>query len=256
MFGRTHVILGIFTSATVMVLVPSASNNIYTLAASSAIAAAASVATSQLADIDSVHSMISRKIPSLSFMKSRRFAAYSIVLSLLLVIKTVLVYNQSFTINKYLVLFAVLSFLNSVMVILFKEVFGHRKITHSLLFTCILCAIVIVPFFYGINTRLYMPVSVGLLSGIISHIIYDCMTVRGCPLLAPFSNKNYKFLRLKSGKQDYIGILISFFLLCLAYWTKFMSDDIIKTYQILKEIAIAISQGFVSNTKEMFERVF
>lgn len=60
--------------------------------------------------------------------------------------------------------------------------FGHRSITHSLLGVALLTAVL---GFAPLVTPVPWWVSVGLVLGCLVHIVGDCLTVSGCPLLWP-----------------------------------------------------------------------
>lgn len=69
-----------------------------------------------------------------------------------------------------------------------NKLFGHRGITHSLLFTAIL-GIVTAPW-WAINPLFFG----GILLGYFSHLLADMTTVSGIPLLYP-NKKRYKFFK-------------------------------------------------------------
>ena len=63
---------------------------------------------------------------------------------------------------------------------LIGKIFGHRTITHSILFVFFMYLVVEgIPGIYG------TAIQAGLLSGIISHILLDMLTTRGVAILYP-----------------------------------------------------------------------
>jgi inner membrane protein len=71
--------------------------------------------------------------------------------------------------------------------VLIKVIFGHRGITHSLLFVALV----------GIVSSLLLAnfswlFVLGLTLGTLSHITGDFLTKSGVPLLAPFTNKRFR----------------------------------------------------------------
>ena len=76
----------------------------------------------------------------------------------------------------------------------------HRTFTHSLVFTSIVCFIILL-----VNKE------IGVIFGmsILSHLAADSTTKMGVPLFYPFNKKYYGFRRFKTGSsEDYIiGVL-------------------------------------------------
>jgi len=70
----------------------------------------------------------------------------------------------------------------------------HRGIMHTL----------IIPIFAAVATiyisdRYFLMLLYGFLAGYVSHILADCMTTKGCPILFPLMKKNIKFLSIITG---------------------------------------------------------
>ncbi|MFC5560216.1 metal-dependent hydrolase [Ureibacillus thermophilus] len=65
-----------------------------------------------------------------------------------------------------------------------NKLFGHRGITHTLIFSIVIPLIIAVIAFYGLDglsQSMMMYFSIGLFVGILSHLILDAMTKSGVP---------------------------------------------------------------------------
>lgn len=71
---------------------------------------------------------------------------------------------------------------------IFFNAFGHRTATHSILVVTILFFVSVL--FWGINI-----IAVGLLLGVILHILGDMMTPQGVAMVYPYSKKRYKLIK-------------------------------------------------------------
>ena len=104
------------------------------------------------------------------------------------------------------------------------SLFGHRKITHSLLFLAILS----IPLFYVQNYFFYPWFF--FLIGCFSHIFYDMLTPAGVPIFYPFFKvrigfypKIFRKFDIKTGKgfgtsiSEKIVLLLSMFLIVLIF---------------------------------------
>jgi len=85
---------------------------------------------------------------------------------------------------------------------LIKIIFGHRGITHTLIFILVFTLILIaINIFYG-EKHFFLSIF-GFAFGMLGHIIGDAHTKSGIMLFYPFSKKRYyvlpKFLRFKTG---------------------------------------------------------
>jgi inner membrane protein len=81
-------------------------------------------------------------------------------------------------------------------------IISHRGITHTpLLLMAIVSALLFLShnLVSGFASLLFSYMSIGLGVGIASHILLDCLTKGGVPLLYPFSGKKFSFLPLKTG---------------------------------------------------------
>lgn len=91
-----------------------------------------------------------------------------------------------------------------------NSVFGHRGFTHTLLaaliFTYLLFLLVVL-FPDGLRGYL-LPFFMGLSVGYLSHLLLDMLTVQGIPLLFPFTSKNIRVARLRSGRDDLLVIIL------------------------------------------------
>jgi len=70
----------------------------------------------------------------------------------------------------------------------------HRGIMHTLIIP--ICAAVATIY---ISDRYFLMLTYGFLAGYTSHILADCLTVKGCPILFPLFRKNIKLLNIKTG---------------------------------------------------------
>lgn len=213
MYAKGHVAVGLTTGATIGVLATAHGNLVDCLLAGS-IASVGSLLTSQLPDIDSPNSKISQKIPV------KKVTDNNMLLSILLVLSIV----SGFIISKVyasaerktLLLIGLPIILLSLQIIL-RIALKHRFLTHTLLFNGILSAGFLYPYYHsGQQYEFVLYIGLGLTSGLIAHLFYDTITVRGCPLLYPFYKKNIspvKFLNLKSGEYDKGGVIFSIIVL-------------------------------------------
>jgi len=70
----------------------------------------------------------------------------------------------------------------------------HRGIMHTLLLP------VFMFFAVGFINEIYFRILVlGALIGYLSHILADCLTVKGCPILFPITRRNFSFIKLTTG---------------------------------------------------------
>lgn len=93
--------------------------------------------------------------------------------------------------------------------------FGHRTITHSLLFLIISCFIV---FLIDYHTKLESILLIFFFA-LLSHLLFDMMTVQGIPLFYPFKRNPCVIpadpqIRIKGGSSQEI-VVFAFFLLIL-----------------------------------------
>ncbi|SFL73929.1 metal-dependent hydrolase [Salibacterium qingdaonense] len=89
-----------------------------------------------------------------------------------------------------------------------QKLFGHRSITHSILFMVFLyfCS-GLIPYDWG------MAVQYGLTIGAVSHLLLDMMTPQGIHLLYPVKQKISFPLTTKTGSKTGEGA-VSFLMLC------------------------------------------
>lgn len=214
MDGKTHFKLGLISAASATLV---ASNIIHNdaLLICTPIAIGASVLTSQLPDIDSKRSRISKKIPIVNWMKSKNMILISLVLMLIVLLdyRFTNLFSQEIH-NKI--------FYTSIIILLthlfFKIFFKHRKLTHCIL-SCLLVTYVGFLPFMNVNNLLFLAFGLGFSSGYISHIFYDCRTVRGCELFYPILKVKVKG-KWKSEKDAKKAMKLSFVILtiCALYY--------------------------------------
>ena len=234
-------ILGAMASVTAVVLIPEFSCDYQTVLKASAIASSASLITSQLPDIDSVHSKVSNVFPLLKWLTSTKTALFFFITGAALYAADYMLIKEFSERNYFIFYAAMILIALGVIMLLMQKIFGHRKVTHSLLFNAALCATILLPYYLKIHEQWYLMMAVGGIMGLVSHLFFDCLTTRGCPLFLPFSKKNIKLMKLKSGKHDYIGVMISFVFLFGAVWFRFFVGDKYGIYKTETILACVIS---------------
>ena len=70
----------------------------------------------------------------------------------------------------------------------------HRGIMHTLIIP--ICAAVATIY---IRDRYFLILVYGFIAGYVSHILADCMTTKGCPILFPLLKKNISLFTFKTG---------------------------------------------------------
>lgn len=100
--------------------------------------------------------------------------------------------------------------------------YGHRTITHSIFF---LIGIFLISLFIEKNFRIDYSISTILFFSILSHLIFDMVTISGIPLFYPFYKNPCVLpanpeMRIRSGNMRQEGIIL--FMFCLL--TFFMQD--------------------------------
>lgn len=91
-----------------------------------------------------------------------------------------------------------------------NKLFGHRTITHSILW-----AIPLVILFINNN---YSFLILGALIGFLSHIFSDTFTRGGVPWLWPFKKKRYHITNVNSGEKDILFIILTDIILIGGYY--------------------------------------
>ena len=86
----------------------------------------------------------------------------------------------------------------------------HRGISHSLIIVAVL---------YILISILNKNIAIAFCINYLLHIIADCLTVMGCPLLFPFSNKNYglKLFKTNGFIEKIVYIIILLVLISVLY---------------------------------------
>jgi|HigsolmetaAR206D_1030411.scaffolds.fasta_scaffold00003_122 inner membrane protein len=89
--------------------------------------------------------------------------------------------------------------------------FGHRGLTHTPLALFLLTYLLFVcsgwiPWEWkGYELSFCM----GLITGYASHLLLDSLTLSGIPLLYPFSARTFRLARLRTGRDDWLVILLT-----------------------------------------------
>ena len=81
----------------------------------------------------------------------------------------------------------------------------HRGIMHTMIIPFALLNLSLAINVAFINYLLY-----GLAIGYMSHLFTDCLTIMGCPILWPFTKKNIRILKIRTGS---FGELLAVFIL-------------------------------------------
>lgn len=186
MLYKGHLATGMVVATTAVMMSPLGKEN---LILSIPVAAGASLITALLPDLDSSTSKISQKLPIIQILKI--FCIIGILYSFLFIldIKTkTIIYNNFY---KFISYFCIFSFLYISL--------SHRKLLHSLIFIFLLW--IPINKYIGFNTIFRNAISMGLLMGIFAHLVGDCFTTDGCPLLYPLPIK-IRCKYFKSGKDD------------------------------------------------------
>ena len=233
MDGKTHLKLGITSSVAASIFLSKYLNNKELLYYGLAIAPVVSILTSQLPDIDSKRSKISQHIPIVNWIKSNTFFTIAIIL---LFISFIISNLSVIPINEKIAFFLepILNLLGNdkviyyievahntsivmLMIYFFTKIFlKHRKLTHCLI-CCICVSIASFYFYYIISIPITFSLGLGLSVGYISHIFYDCLTTRGCPLLYPIIKKPIRG-PLRSEKHGNLAIFISLIFIALSIY--------------------------------------
>ncbi|RKO61839.1 metal-dependent hydrolase [Caldibacillus debilis] len=88
---------------------------------------------------------------------------------------------------------------------------GHRGITHTLLALVLLSYLLfVISGWIPIAWKGYgLVFFIGIIIGYASHLVLDMLTVSGIPLLYPFSSKMIRIAGLRTGKDDWLVILLT-----------------------------------------------
>jgi inner membrane protein len=123
-----------------------------------------------------------------------------------------------------------------------SKIFRHRTITHSLLFLSITFFLFIsgIGFIKDNNIIfiLYKILTISIFFGILFHIIEDMFTVRGVPLLYPFSMKSFRIFKFNSSNEIHNWAMRVIVILIFIFWIylEFFSD----TFFIIKNSIIEV----------------
>lgn len=86
--------------------------------------------------------------------------------------------------------------------------FGHRKITHSLLGVCIA---------FGLCSIFNVTFAISFCTNCLAHIAFDSFTKMGVPLFYPYNRKYYGFKEIKTGSAEdrYLCLIMIFLISCI-----------------------------------------
>lgn len=204
MTGKTHKIIGIIAGGAAMYYgVKTTGDALYMLYLISAPAGA------MIADIDHDSSKLGRSRKNIMTALSALLGSLAVVaISFFLVdgyakgnflpsVLTVLLVALPFLI---LTFFSKINFIKNNLQFAVK----HRGIMHTLILPAFLLAST-----YFIEEPIFKIFITGLTIGYITHLAADMLTVRGCPVLFPFTKKNIRFMKIKTGTfGEYIAAAI------------------------------------------------
>ncbi|MCL2526778.1 MAG: metal-dependent hydrolase [Defluviitaleaceae bacterium] len=203
MTGKTHKVIGIATGIAFSIYGLRHGNPAAILGMVSAPMAA------MLPDIDHGSSRIG---------KTRKIAA-NLVVALAIVALVVSAWSYSWYIESYRTLVLTLLIVAAPITALFwlsqtkwgRSTIGfvtkHRGIMHTLLLPIFMF------FAVGFINEIYFRILVlGALVGYLSHILADCLTAKGCPVLFPITRRNFSLLKITTGSvQEKVcaGVLVT-----------------------------------------------
>lgn len=96
---------------------------------------------------------------------------------------------------------------------LINKIFGHRTITHSILWIIPL----IILYIKNIDNN-YAYLVLGSIIGFLTHIFSDTFTRGGVPWLWPFKRKRYHITNVNSGEKDILFIILTDIILIGGYY--------------------------------------
>lgn len=163
MLYKGHLAAGVIMASTAAII---SSPDEKTMMISVPLAGICSIFTSLIPDLDSKTSKISRKIPIVPILQ------FISILGMLYAFSFIIDFENKFILYFFTCGFVFISL-------------SHRKLLHSLIFLFII--ILIVNKYIGFESLYSQSISMGLIMGLSSHLIGDCMTVDVCPLLYPLS---------------------------------------------------------------------
>jgi len=179
-----------------------------------------------IADIDHDSSKLGRSRKNIMTAISTLFASLAIVAISFFLVDAYTDNNKNFMHAIFTVLLVVLPFL--ILASLSKTKFikenlkfmvKHRGLMHTLIMPAFLYAAT-----YFIKEPTFKILITGLTVGYITHLLADLLTVRGCPIFFPFTKKNIKFMKIKTGSAgEYIAAAV----ICVCAAALFLSGLIV-----------------------------
>jgi inner membrane protein len=191
MLYKGHLTAGVMVAATAAIVLEDS-------ALVTATACLFSCTTALLPDLDSPTSKISQKLPLVKIAK---------VIAIF-----VMLYSFSFLMTfdwkDFIIYFFTSGFIYMSL--------GHRKLLHSLLFVIPLSFVIYK--YIGVNNTILTGITIGLISGLASHLLGDLFTKDGIPLLYPIPFR-FRIGWFTAGKNDKIicSIILVLCLIVLAF---------------------------------------
>lgn len=192
MLYRGHLAAGIIISTTAAIIYANNMTIGETLCMS-LISGTSSCVTSLVPDLDSKTSKISRLLPIVNIF--RTILIFFAILHIYLFLESKDIHNL------YIVMGCIFLY----------ESLAHRKLLHSIWFTYILSYFIYIKI--GFNNIFLAGITLGLIFGLVSHLIGDSFTKEGCPLFYPIHWK-FRIANFKSGKDDK-KIIVIISIICL-----------------------------------------
>lgn len=86
----------------------------------------------------------------------------------------------------------------------------HRGITHTPFLAMVLMIGLLLAYSFIPSSvqAYYFAFSLGLFTGILNHIFLDALTKKGVPLLGPITYKRFNLMKLTTGRDEWIAILL------------------------------------------------
>ena len=164
-----------------------------------------------MADIDHDNSKLGRSRKNIMTAVSSLFGSLAIVAVSFFLIDAYTDQNKNFTqailtVCMVAIPFLLLAFLSKLKFVKenMKFMVKHRGLMHTLIIPACMFAAT-----YFISEPTFKILVSGLTIGYATHLLADLLTVRGCPVLFPFSKKNIKFMNIKTGSRgEYIAAAI------------------------------------------------
>ena len=125
----------------------------------------------------------------------------------------------------------------------------HRGIMHTLFMPVVLTAVSL-----KISNDIVSGLTVGLTLGYISHLLADCLTTDGCPLVWPLTQKCVSFLGITTdtGAEKVVATLLSGVFIVMGYFAS--QYDNLLLLSAVAIISLAAGKGIAKDLAERFKK--